>query len=376
VSFMAGIAGAILIAMVGPGIASLALAFGPAEYLGLGLLSLTAIAALSGPSVLKGAIVTLVGMLLVTVGIDDSSGLTRMTFGQVALLEGFELVPVMIGLFGVGEVLRTLQEKNGELLLGTIGKLLPTAQEMRAGFKAGGRATGISLLLGLFPGMMPSIGSFLAYAVERNIAKDPSRFGKGAIEGVAASEAANNGTAMANLVPMLSLGIPTGPTTALMIAAFTMYGIVPGPLLFTQQSTLVWTLIGSFFVANAILLFMNLPLVGLWIRLAAIPYPILAPIILLTCIVGAYSTRSSLFDVWVCIGAGVVGWAMTARGWPMAPLILAYVLGPMIERSARQVIAISPELLLHRPVFWLSIAMAGCAIWVGRRMLIAAEVTD
>jgi len=375
-SFLAGIVGAVMIAVIGPSIARIALDFGPAEYLGLGLLSLTAIAAVSGQSVVKGIIVTLVGMLLAVVGIDDSSGQTRMTFGQVSLLQGFELVPVMIGIFGIGEVLRSLQDRGGAPIAVKIGRLMPTREELRAGLAAASRATGLSLVIGLLPGMMPSIGSFLSYSMERHVSKTPSRFGKGAIEGVASSEAANNATAMANLVPLLSLGIPTGPTTALMVGAFTLAGIVPGPMLFTQHTDLVWTVIGSFFVANAILLLLNLPLVGIWVRLATVPYPILAPIILVICLVGAFSTRNSLFDVGVAVAFGLIGWAMSVRKWPLAPLVLAYVLGPMIEQSGRQVLAISPGLLLERPFFWVCMLVAAGIIWISRRLAVREDVTD
>jgi putative tricarboxylic transport membrane protein len=375
-SFLAGIAGAVMVALVGPSVARLALLFGPAEYLGLGLFSLTAIAALAGASLLRAVLVALFGMLLVSVGFDDSSGLPRLTFGQPALLQGFDLVPVMIGLFGIGEVLSSLQEAAGPAITNRIGKLMPDPDEMRAGLAAAARATGISLILGLLPGMMPSIGSFLSYSVERYRSREPQRFGKGAIEGVASAEAANNATAMANLIPLLGLGIPTGPTMALMLAAFTMYGIVPGPLLFTQQANLVWALIGSFFIGNVILLILNLPLVGFWVRLSTIPYPILAPIILAICTVGAYSTRSSMFDVWTCTLFGLLGWIMKARGWPIAPLVLAFVLGPMIERAGRQVLAISPELLLHRPAFWVFIVLGVTVIWASRRLSVGGDLTD
>ena len=374
-SFLAGIVGAILVAVVGPTVARLALLFGPAEYLGLGLFSLTAIAALAGGSLLRAVIVTLFGMLLVSVGFDDSSGLVRLTFGQKALLQGFDIVPVMIGLFGVGEVLSSLQASGSAVQI-KIGRLMPESAEMKAGLAAAARATGLSLVLGLLPGMMPSIGSFLSYSVERYRSREPQRFGKGAIEGVASAEAANNATAMANLIPLLGLGIPTGPTMALMLAAFTLYGIVPGPLLFQQQSALVWTLIASFFIGNVILLILNLPLVGLWVRLSTIPYPILAPMILVICMVGAYSTRSSLFDIWVCALFGLLGWVMRRRGWPLAPLVLAFVLGPMIERAGRQVIAISPELLLQRPAFWLFIAFGLGVMWASRRLVVRGELAD
>lgn len=374
-SFFAGIAGAIMVSLIGPSVARLALLFGPAEYLGLGLFSLTAVAALAGSSLLRAVLVTLFGIVLASVGFDDSSGIPRLTFGITPLLQGLDLVPVMIGLFGVGEVLSSLREQSSPVTT-RIGKLMPDREEMRAGLGAASRATGICLGLGLLPGMMPSVGSFIAYSVERYRSLSPQRFGHGAIEGVASSEAANNATAMANLIPLLGLGIPTGPTMALMLAAFTLYGIVPGPLLFTQQATLVWALIASFFIGNVILLILNLPLVGLWVRLATIPYPILAPIILVICLVGAYSTRNTMFDVWVCVLFGILGWAMRARGWPLAPLVLAFVLGPMIERAGRQVIAVSPDLLLHRPAFWFFIALALGVIWVVYRVTIRGELTD
>jgi putative tricarboxylic transport membrane protein len=372
VSFVAGIVGATLIAVLGPSVARLALAFGPAEYLGLGLFSLTAIAGLSGRSLVRGAIVAVAGMLLVSVGYDDSADFGRLTFGSTSLLLGFDIVPVMIGLFGVGEMLRVFEEGAGQLGTVRLGRLMPNAAELRAGLAAGGRATALSFPLGLLPGMLPSVTSFLSYSFEKQRARAPERFGKGAIEGVAAAEAANNAAAMANLLPLLTLGIPTGPTMALILAALTIYGLIPGPLLFTQHAEFTWTVIGSFFVANVILVILNLPLVGLWARLATIPQPLIAPTILVLCLVGSFSTRSSLFDVWVSVAFGLVGWALTRAGWPLAPLVLAYVLGPMIERSARQVIALSAGVLLERPIFWGFMAMAALAVWFTRRLWRAA----
>lgn len=368
VSFMAGIVGSVLIAFLGPSIARWALSFGPAEYLGLGLFSLTAISGLSGKSLLRGAIVAVVGMLLVSVGYDAGSALGRLTFGNVDLLMGFEIVPVMIGLFGVAEMFRLFQEMEGELICARIGSLMPNRQEMRDGLAAGARATAISFPLGLLPGMLPSVTSFLSYSFERQRSKHPEKFGTGVIEGVAAPEAANNAAAMANLIPLLALGVPTGPTMALVLAALTIYGLVPGPLLFTQHAQFAWTVIGSFFTANIILLILNLPLVGLWARLATIPMPILGPAVLVICLVGSFSIRSSMFDVMVTVIFGLGGWAASKAGWPLAPAVLAYVLGPMIERSARQVMQISPTLLLERPLFWLFIAGGVAAAWFSRSL--------
>lgn len=373
VSFMAGIAGTLLIAVLGPSIARVALTFGPAEYLGLGLFSLTAIAGLSGRSLTRGVIVCILGMILVSAGVDSVSSAPRLNFGSMSLLQGFDIVPVMIGLFGVGEVARVLQDEMERSSVGyKLGSLLPDRREWRDGMAAGARATAVALPLGLFPGMVPGIASFLAYSFERQMSRHPEKFGKGAIEGVAAAEAANNAAAMSNLIPLLSLGVPAGPTMALILATLTIYGLVPGPLLFVQHAEFTWTVIGSFFVANCILLILNLPLVGLWARIATVPYPILAPIILALCTVGAFTIRSSLFDVWVTLAFGLVGWAMTKGGWPLAPMCLAYILGPMIEKSARQVLDLGAGLLLHRPVFWVFILAALLAVWATRRLRISA----
>jgi putative tricarboxylic transport membrane protein len=274
----------------------------------------------------------------------------------------------MIGLFGMAEMLRLLQEKSGEIAVNKLGKLMPSWRELRVGLAAGARGTAIAFPLGLLPGMLPSVTTFLAYSYERQRSKYPEKFGTGVIEGVASPEAANNAAAMANLIPLLALGIPTGPTMALILAALTVYGLIPGPLLFTQHAHFVWTVIGSFFVANAILLVLNLPLVGLWARIATIPMPIMAPAVLVFCVVGAFSIRNSMFDVWVCVIFGAVGWGMAKAGWPLAPMVLAYVLGPMIERAARQVSEISMGLLLVRPIFWVFMAMSVLAIWFARRL--------
>ena len=374
VSFLAGIVGSVLIAFLGPSIARYALSFGPAEYLGLGLFSLTAIAGLSGRSLLKGALVAVVGMLLVSVGLDPGTSLNRLTFGNLNLMQGFEIVPVMIGLFGVAEMLRLFQEMEGELVGAKIGKLMPDLHELRDGLAAGARATALAFPLGLLPGMLPSVTSFLSYSFERQRSKHPEKFGTGVIEGVAAPEAANNAAAMANLVPLLALGVPTGPTMALVLGALTIYGLVPGPLLFTQHAQFTWTVIGSFFVANIILVILNLPLVGLWARIATIPMPILGPAVLVICLVGSFSIRSSMFDVGVSVVFGLVGWAASRAGWPLPPMVLAYVLGPMIERSARQVIQISPALLVQRPLFWVFIFGGLLIAWFSRRLWKQPEV--
>lgn len=376
VSFVAGIFGTVVLYLVGPPLARFALLFGPAEYFGLAAFSLTAIAGLSGRSVVRGLIMAVLGMLLATVGIDVGSSVTRLTLGSEALLQGFDIVPVMIGLFGIGEVLRELQEGSPGILQGRLGRLLPDRQELRQGMAAGGRATVLGFLLGLLPGMLPSITSFLAYSYEKQRSPHPERFGRGAIEGVAAPEAANNAAAMAGFVPLLSLGIPTSPTMALILAALIVYGLIPGPTLFTENAAFTATVIASFLVANVILLILNLPLVGLWVRIARIPYRILAPVILGVCVAGAYSIRNTMFDVWVAFAFGLVGWLASRWSWPLAPLVLGFILGPMAETSFRQAIAISPTIFLERPIFLGFVVLAGLSLWLTRRWNLGAADED
>jgi putative tricarboxylic transport membrane protein len=368
VSFMAGIFGTVVICVLGPPLSKVCLKFGPPEYFGLALFSLTAIAGLSGRSITRGLIMAALGMLMATVGIDVASSLPKLTFRTSVLLQGFDIVPVMIGLFGIGEVLKELEEGSSVIYQGKLGSLMPNKEEFSSGMKAGIRATLIAFSLGLFPGMLPSITSFLCYSFEKQRSKDPDRFGKGAIEGVAAPEAANNAAAMAGFVPLFTLGIPTGPTMALILAALIVYGLIPGPTLFSEHALFTWTVIASFFIANFILLILNLPLVGLWAKIAAIPYRLLAPIILAICIPGAYCIRNNMFDVWVCLIFGLVGWFLSKRNWPAAPLVLGFILGPMAETSLRQSICISPIIFIYRPIFIGFILLAGFSVWFAGRL--------
>ena len=371
VSFEAGIFGTIVLCVLGPPLSGLCLKFGPPEYFGLVLFSLTAIAGLSGRSISRGLIMAAVGMLMAAVGIDVASTLPKLTFKSTVLLQGFDVVPVMIGLFGIGEVLKELEEGSSGIFKGKVGSLrslMPNKEELSAGMKAGTRATLIAFTLGLFPGMLPSITSFLCYSFEKQRSKHPERFGKGAIEGVAAPEAANNAAAMAGFIPLFTLGIPTGPTMALILAGLIVYGLVPGPALFTEHATFTWTIIASFFLANFILVILNLPFVGLWVRIACIPYRLLAPIILAICIPGAYSIRNNMFDVWVCILFGLIGWFLSKRNWPAAPLVLGFILGPMAETSLRQSISISPIIFIYRPIFIGFMVLAVFSVWFSSRL--------
>ncbi|MPZ62147.1 MAG: tripartite tricarboxylate transporter permease [Propionibacteriales bacterium] len=369
-SFMAGIVGTLGVVIIGPYLADLALEFGPPERLGLVLFSLTAIAGLSGGSVPKALAMGALGMILASIGLDQTSGQPRLTFGSLTLLQGLDIVPVMMGLFGLAEVIRTLRTGAPTLSSGRIGRLMPNRDEFTRGSAAGARGTALGFSLGVLPGMLPSVTAFLNYASERRRAERRGRtdFGRGAIEGVSGPEATNNAAAMSGFIPLFSLGIPTGPTMALIMAALLVYGLVPGPELFTTESSFTATVIASFFVANIILLFLNLPLVPLWARLAQVPYGLLAPIIIFCCLTGAYLTRNNFFDVWVCLIFGVVGWAMSTWRLPVAPLVMGFILGPMLEIAARQSIAMSGTFFLERPVFILFVVAAITSVALSRRL--------
>jgi putative tricarboxylic transport membrane protein len=375
-SFGAGTLAMVGLTVFGPAIARLGLMFGPAERLGLFVFAMTCAAALSGNYPMRGLVCTLVGMLLATVGVDPLAGVGRLTFGRSWLLQGLDLVPLVMGVFGVSEVVATMEEKTPVIALGRIGSLLPSRSELKTGMAAGFRGTLVGFGLGLIPGMMPAITSFIAYDVERKLSSHPSEFGRGAIEGVASPEAANNATVTAGFIPLLSLGIPTSPTLALLMAALIVYGITPGPLMFTLHANLAWTIIGSMYIGNVILLILNLPLVGLWARLALIPYRLLGPIILGLCMVGSYCIRNSMFDVWSCLLFGAIGWWMRRRSWPAGPLVLGFILGSPLEESARQVVELSrgePGYVLGHPIALAFFALAVGSLYLSLRLLGSAE---
>jgi putative tricarboxylic transport membrane protein len=352
-SFIAGTFGALAVSLVGPGIAKYALKFGPPEYVGLLLFSITMLITLSGASILKGLVSGVMGMVLATVGLDPLTGTPRLHFGAIGLMRGLELVPVIVGLFGIGEILLAAEQGTQQIYKGKLGKMMPRGEDLKQGLWASIRGTVVGFFPGLIPGMVPALTSFMSYDVEKRVSRHPERFGKGAIAAVAGPEAANNATAMAGFIPLMTLGIPTGASLAIILAALMMYGLQPGPALFITNKTFVWTVIGSMYVGNILLLILNLPLVGLWARISLIPYKILAPIILGVCLVGAYSPRNTMFDVWVALIFGVLGYAMKKKGWPLAPLILGFILGDMFEGAFRQSLSMSGgslKIFFNRPI--------------------------
>jgi putative tricarboxylic transport membrane protein len=350
-SFIAGTIGVIGMSFIGPGMAKFALGFGPPEYFGLFLVSMTLLISLSGASMLKGLAAGLVGILLAGIGLDPVTGLTRFGFGITDLMRGFDLVSIAIGIYGIAEILTSAEAGIVKIYEGKLGKMMPRGKELKKGLLASLRATVVGFPMGLLPGLNPIVSSFLAYDLEKKISKHPEEFGKGAIEGVAAPEAANNATAQAGFIPLMCLGIPSNPVTAIILAALMMNGLKPGPVFFVQNSDFFWTVVGSMYIGNIMLLILNLPLVGIWARVSTIPYKYLAPTILALCVVGAYASRSTLFDVWVALAAGVVGYIMRKKNWPQAPLLVGFILGDMVEISLRQSLSLGgPLIFLTRPI--------------------------
>lgn len=377
-SFVAGIVGTVGVWLIGPSLANFALRFGPPEMLGLLIFSLVTIIGVTSSSLRRSVTACGLGMMIGAVGILHASSETRLTFGSLELLQGFQIVPVMMGLFGLAEVTRTILKPpppNSGLV---VGSLRPTRQEFTAGMGAGMRGTTSGFFLGLLPGMIPTIASFLSFTSEQRRARrrGSSQFGKGAIEGVAGPEAANNAAAMGGFVPLLCLGIPTGATMALVLAAMLVYGIIPGPILFDQHPDFVASIIASFFVANVILLVLNLPLVGLWAKLLTVPTGLLMSIVASCCLLGAYLAQNSFIDVWVCVIFGVIGWFLTDWDVPIAPLVMGMILGPLLEIRAEQSFAMSSTFYLERPIFIAFAVLTAISVLFGMRMRRKGLATD
>jgi len=324
-SFIAGTVGVVALTLFAPVLADQALRFGPPEYFALMVLAFTAVVSLSGASLARGIVMALVGYLLALVGLGPATGQPRFMFGFEPLYGGVDLIALIVGLFAISEVFVGIEERR-VAIAERIRNVFPTVAELRQSLPAMLRGTGIGFFLGLLPGCAPSVTAFVAYDVEKKLARQPERFGRGAIEGVAAPESANNATSSAGFIPLMALGIPSSAPLALLLGGLTVYGLNPGPLLFQQNPDFVWTVIASLYVGNVILLILNLPLIGLWVRLTRIPYGILGPLILLLCFLGAYSVRNNMFDVGVSVALGVVGYFLRKYHWPLAPMILSFIL--------------------------------------------------
>lgn len=341
-SFFAGCVATLAVAAIGPPLGLLAQKFGPSDYASLMALGLVAAVVLAGGSVLKAIAMVVIGLLLGLVGTDVNSGATRFTLGLPDLADGIGFVPIAMGLFGVAEILKNLEGKStGAPTTARIGTLWPNREEWRRAWPAIIRGTGLGAILGVLPGGGPVLGSFAAYTLEKRISKDPSRFGKGAPEGVAGPKSANNAGAQTSFIPLLTLGLPPNPTMALMVGAMTIHGIVPGPQVMTSQPTLFWGLIASMWIGNLMLLVINLPMVGLWVQLLRIPYRLLYPAILLFAAIGVYGLNYSATEVVMTAFFGVAGYLLMRLGLEPAPLLLGFVLGPLLEEQFRRALLLS-----------------------------------
>jgi len=345
-SFVAAIISLALLIALAPPFAEFALSFGPPEMLAVMVLGLATIVSFAGDDKVLGATMAVLGLLIAMVGVDTGSGVARFTFGSVDLLSGIPFVEVMIGLFAVGEVLHQIREGAAAPIRARFRDLMISRSDLSRSVAPILRGSLLGFLFGCLPGAGSTLASFMAYGIEKRVSRRKSEFGSGAIEGVAAPESANNAAANANFVPTLTLGVPGGATTAVLLGAFTIYGIQPGPLLFDQQPALVWGLLASFFIGNLILLVLNLPLAPVFAQLLRVPYGYMYPLILLTSVVGAYSISNNLFSVWVVFLFGLVGYAMKRLNFPMAPLVLGLVLGPLFEKALVQTSAIGDGNLL------------------------------
>jgi putative tricarboxylic transport membrane protein len=341
-SFFAGCVSTVIVAALGAPLTRVALVFGPPEYFSLMVLGLIFAVVLARGSIVKALSMILFGLLLSMMGSDLETGAERMTFGMPELADGLGFVVVAMGVFGFAEIIRNLEVKEHRgIVEKKVTGLMPTLADLKTSAPAIARGTVIGSLLGILPGGGATISAFAAYTFEKKIAKDPSRFGRGAIEGVASPESANNAASQTSFIPLLTLGIPPNPVMALMVGAMTIHGIVPGPQVMIKQPMLFWGMIASMWIGNLMLLIINLPLVGLWVRLLRVPYRLLFPAILIFCCIGGYSVNNSPTDVIMTGVFGLVGYWLVKHDFEPAPMLLGYVLGPLMEENLRRAMLIA-----------------------------------
>jgi putative tricarboxylic transport membrane protein len=341
-SFIAGTLAVVGLMLVAPTLARWAVKFGPAEYFSLMVLGLSVLTYLSHGSLLKALIMACFGLVLGLIGIDSINAMPRLTFDRMELVDGVGLVPIVMGLFGIAEILSNIERRiSREIFAQRITGLMPTRQDWKESAGPLARGSLLGFVLGILPGGGAVISSFISYAVEKRLSKTPEKFGKGAIAGVAGPEAANNAAAGSGFIPLLTLGIPPNVVLALLLGAFVVHGLQPGPLLMLQNPNIFWGIVASMYIGNVMLLILNLPLIGMWVQVLKVPYKILFPMILLFCLIGVYSLSNSIFDIYVMIVFGVLGYLMRKLGYEPAPLVLAFVLGPMMENNLRKALIIS-----------------------------------
>jgi putative tricarboxylic transport membrane protein len=368
-SFVAGTLGTLALTFLAPLFVKLALLFGPAEYFALMVLAFTTVSALLGTSISRGVASLLLGLAFGLVGTDILTGQPRLTFGFLSLLRGIDIVVVAVGLFAVGEALFMASQTHLRTaeILPIKGSLFMTREEWRRSWKPWLRGTALGFPFGALPAGGTEIPTFLSYFLEKKLTKHPEEFGHGAIEGVAGPEAANNAAVAGVLVPLLALGLPTSATAAILLAAIEQYNLQPGPLLFSGSSTLVWGLIASLYIGNVMLLVLNLPLVGLWVRLLSIPQPLLYGGILVFSTLGVYSLNNSTFDLVLLFIVGIIGFLMRRHEFPVAPCIIGLILGPLAEAQFRRALSISqgdPSVFVTHPLSAVLLALAAAVILV------------
>ncbi len=367
-SFFAGTVATLLLAVFSPPLAELALKFGPPEYFALMVLGLVASVTLASGSVVKALAMIVLGLLLGLSGQDIYTGVPRLTFDIDELSDGFDFVALAMGMFGIAEIIRNLEdESQRSLVAAKVKSLMLTKDEFKQIIAPVLRGTILGSFLGILPGGGAMLSSFAAYSIEKKISKTPGRFGKGAIEGVAGPESANNAGAQTSFIPMLTLGIPSNPVMALMIGALIIQGITPGPNVVTDKPDLFWGVIASMWIGNFMLVLLNLPLIGIWVRLLTVPYHVMYPAIIAFCCIGVYSVNNNTFDVYTMALFGVLGYALVKLDCEPAPLLLGFVIGPMLEEYLRRAMLISrgdPLVFVTRPISAVLLALAVAALVV------------
>jgi putative tricarboxylic transport membrane protein len=353
-SFIGGTASIIGLMLLAPPLSQFALKFGPPEYFSLMVLGLSVLIYLAHGSMAKALLMAALGIILGLIGLDSINARPRLTLDRLELIDGIGIVPLVMGLFGIGEVLINVEQALRRDVFETkIKGLLPTARDWVESRWAVVRGSLLGFFLGILPGGGAVISSFLAYAVEKRVSRHPERFGKGAIEGVAAPEAANNAATGGAFIPLMTLGVPPNVIMALLLGAFMVHGVQPGPLMIKQAPGLFWGVIASMYIGNVMLLVLNLPLIGMWVQVLKVPYRILFPLILLFCLIGVYSVSNTTFDIYVMIVFGVVGYLFKKFEYEPAPLVLAFVLGPLLENNLRKSLILSQgsfDLFFTRPI--------------------------
>lgn len=364
-SFIGGSVATLGLVMVAMPLTRFALSFGPPEFFALMVMGLSMVIGLAGRSLPRALISAILGLLLAQIGIDLVTGAPRFTFGRMELLDGFGIVPIVMGLFGIAEIFLNAEAKATQVFDTKMRSLILSKKDIKDSAGPIARGTILGFFVGLIPGVGAIVPTYLSYAIEKRLSRNPERFGTGVIEGLAGPETTNNAYANSALIPLFTLGIPSNATTAILMGALMMNGLVPGPLLFTEHPQFIWAVIASFFIGNLILLILNLPLIPIWVALLKVPYSILLTLVMGFCVVGAYSLSSSVFDIGAMLGFGILGYIFKKLDIPAAPLVLTLILGPLMERGLRQSLEMSRgdfSIFVSRPLSATLLAIAALII--------------